>query len=123
MIDYRSRYTFNAVGQYSLGNVAEMGRATMVIQTRLLSGTGVTWGLRLRGTGGGVSDAANAPRAGFIDMLANNAAVAPATAITAASTIALSKIDCEGCDVILDILSVTSGGTLELFAWPITHGV
>ena len=121
MIDYtKALGPISAIGHYNLGNVAEMAKAQLRLSTRLASGTGITWGLRLRLTGSGISDA-NAPRTGFYDVL-GQANVAAATAITPTSTAQIHEIDCGGCDVILSILTNSGSGVLEVFGAPLTQG-
>ncbi|BAH38872.1 MAG TPA: hypothetical protein DGD08_08525 [Gemmatimonas aurantiaca] len=121
---------FATTGQFVLTNVGENAAAALVMQSRLKSGTGVTWGLRKRltGTGDGttyngvtVVDASAAPRSAFTNM-ATMAAVSESTPVTATALPQLHSIICDGCDVILDVLSVTGNGVLEIEMAPITGG-
>lgn len=118
--------TFNATGQFVLTNVSENAAAALVIQSRLISGTGVTWGLRKRLTGSGSMDLNpiaddDAPRTAFTNSL-TNAAVSESTAVTATTAPQIHSVICDGCDVILDVLSVTGNGVLQLEMAPITGG-
>jgi hypothetical protein len=123
-------FRFTATGQYALTNVSENAAGALVIQTRLASGTGVTWALRKRLTGTapgsaqpGVTTVAHnaAPRSAFANA-ATGAAVDAGTAITATTAPQLHSIICDGCDVILDVLSVTGAGVLLVECAPITGG-
>lgn len=104
-------------GDFPLGNVTPMGVGKMLIQTRLLSGSGLTWGVALRGTGSG----ATPERAQSVNKL-TQAAVTAATAITPTAAIQLHEIDCGGCDVFIRILGNTTNGVMEVRAWPLTQG-
>lgn len=118
--------TFTTTGQYVLTNVSENAAAALVIQSRLISGTGVTWGLRKRLTRTDVQNlnpvADNvAPRTAFSNAL-TGAAVTESTAITATTAPQIHSVICDGCDVILDILTVTGNGVLQIEMAPITGG-
>lgn len=118
--------TYNATGQYVLTNVSENAAAALMIQSRLASGTGVTWGVRKRLTGSGsqnlnpVADD-DAPRCVLTNALTNEA-VAATTAITATTAPQMHSVICDGSDVILDVLSITGNGVLQLEMAPITGG-
>lgn len=112
--------TFSAVGVYPLTNVAEMVAGALVIQTRLISGTGLTWALRKRLTGSSVANA-DAPRTAFKNVL-TDAAVNNATAITPTSAAQIHSVICDGCDVVLEILSNSGSGVLQIEMLPVTGG-
>ena len=123
MVNLSAKLTVGAVGQYALGGVSPSRQGYLVLHTRLASGTGITFGLRKRllGTGPGntnpgvttVTDA-NAPRTYFTDFLTGSA-VTNATAITPTSTAAIHRVDCDGCEIILDILTNSGSGVLEVY--------
>lgn len=113
---------FSATGIYPLTNVDTASAGSLVIQTRLASGTGVTWAVRKRatgtapGTGGAsvvpVADAA-APRTWLTNAL-TGAPIDNATAITATTAPQIHSVICDGCDVLLEVLSVTGAGVLRV---------
>lgn len=108
------RYT--ATGIFPLTNVDTQVAGALVIQTRLASGS-ATWALRKRltGTSPGVSGTVennvvavpdlNAPRTYFSNALTGEA-VNNATAITATTAPQIHSVICDGCDVLLEVLSI-----------------
>ena len=117
-------------GVYPLTNVSENAAGALVLQTRLASGTGVTWALRKRLTGTApgnsnpgvtaVADAA-APRCVFRNALLETT-VDSVTAVTATTAPQIHSVICDGCDVLLEVLSVTGNGVLLVELAPITGG-
>ena len=110
--------TYTAVGVYTLTNVSPHAPGALVIQTRLVSGTGLTWALRKRMTETTVA-AADAPRTAFTDELTATA-VTNATAITATTAPQIHAVQCDGCDVILEVLTNSGAGVLQVEMMPIT---
>ena len=109
--------TFSAVGIYPLTNVSEMEAGAVVMQSRLISGTGLTFGFAMRFGQSDVSNAA-APRCRWING-ATNAEVLAATDTTATAAPLVSMVPCKGMQILLVIVANAGAGVLRVELNPV----